>query len=468
MLRAHAKEEASDDTLGLAARTDALVRQETARAEDRFEEALPTQIGPFRIVRRIATGGMGTVCEAEQEQPKRRVDLICKVADALSHAHDSAILHRDIKPSNILVTAAGEPRLLDFGIARAISDDATQQGLTSSGMFMGTLNYMSPEQAKGSGAPPDVRADLYGLAAVGYELLAKRPPHDFRNRALHEATADLLQKSVTQLRAIESEIPADLSAIFAKALSIEPERRYATVRQFADDLRRYRADETVRARPPSRIYRAQKFVRRHRIPVALGFAVVAALVAGLIVALAQKDRTEAALAESQRLRRLSDAQHRAAETESALHAVQAGDLPRAAALLRTMRLGNDAPLELRYLDARLRDAISVEKVRAERWYLSRDGRYAVAHEPIPARRLHVIDVASGEQREVDLSSYPPLQDLSSMQFLTPATVAVSHIASGVTAVDVPSAKVIRHVVFDSEAPPVWYTARAWLAARFPG
>ena len=533
MLRAHVDEERRDDTRTLDAHNDAIVRFATEQASEQFEDELPTAIGPFRIVRLIASGGMGTVYEAQQEEPERRVALkvvradqaspetmtrfhlegnllarlshpgiakiyamgraamptgvvpyivmeyiegqpiteyvrsqdlsldarvalLDRVADALSHAHESAILHRDIKPSNILVDAGGDPRLLDFGIARHLDENATRRGLTSSGVFLGTLNYMSPEQARGDGSLLDVRADLYGLAAVGYELIAGHPPHDFQGTALHEATARLLSRPVPELRRVAPSVPIDLSAIFARALSIEPDRRYVNVRQFSGDLRRYLTDETVSARPPSRVYRARKFLRRHRVPALLGAATFLSLVVGLIVALGQRDRAEDALEESQRLRFEAEARRNAAVSQQVMAAIQSGDFLRAIALAETDGpLAADAPIEARYVDAQIHafdDFIDLPFPDTYRWSaMSFDGRF-IAGLQAP-RRIHVW-TREGGVAHVDLpEAHPPVRAVSFVGHPVPR-IAAEHEGERVTLLDPTTGSVIRHVRLDADAEPV--------------
>jgi len=205
---------------------------------------------------------------------RERVEMFIEVCDAVQHAHTKQVLHRDLKPSNILVTAEGKPRVLDFGVARLVSPDVRVVTLaTRPGQVVGTLAYMSPEQAAGDTASVDTRTDIYSLGAVLYELLSNRLPIDVDGRLVHEAVLSIRDSVPPSLVTVSPECGIDISTIVGKALAKERERRYITVSEFAADLRRYLADEPVLARRPSLAYELRKFTRRHR-----------ALVAGILIA----------------------------------------------------------------------------------------------------------------------------------------------------------------------------------------
>jgi serine/threonine protein kinase len=205
---------------------------------------------------------------------RERVEMFIDVCDAVQHAHTKQVLHRDLKPSNILVTAEGKPRVLDFGVARLVSPDVRAVTMaTRPGQVVGTLAYMSPEQAAGDTASIDTRSDIYSLGAVLYELLSNRLPIDVDGRLVHEAVLSIRDSVPSSLTTVRPECGIDLSTIVGKALAKERERRYTTVSEFAADLRRYLADEPVLARRPSLAYELRKFTRRHR-----------ALVAGILIA----------------------------------------------------------------------------------------------------------------------------------------------------------------------------------------
>ncbi|TWU08791.1 Serine/threonine-protein kinase PknB [Symmachiella macrocystis] len=196
-------------------------------------------------------------------------------AEALEFAHQNGILHRDIKPSNLMLDAGGKLWVTDFGLAR-IEGDA---GLTTTGDVMGTLRYMSPEQATGQNDAVDRRSDLYSLGVTLYEMLSLSPvyPSAARNELLQKG----LEEEPSPLRQVNNAIPADLETIIHKAIAKEPADRYATAQEFADDLRRYLNGEPIHARRPSVATRISKWAQRNRT-LALSFA--AAFIGGIVAA----------------------------------------------------------------------------------------------------------------------------------------------------------------------------------------
>jgi serine/threonine protein kinase/Flp pilus assembly protein TadD len=213
------------------------------------------------------------------ERPTRGPELFrtiarlgLQAAEALEHAHQEGIVHRDIKPANLLVDAGGNLWIADFGLARL----QHETGLTLSGDLVGTLRYMSPEQALGHPAALDPRTDLYSLGATLYELLTLCPVFDGPDR--QELLRRIASEEPRRPRRLNPAVPAELEIIVQKALEKEPRSRYATAREFADDLHRFLEDRPIRARRPSWAERARKWSRRHR-PVVWSAAV--ALVATL-------------------------------------------------------------------------------------------------------------------------------------------------------------------------------------------
>ena len=197
-------------------------------------------------------------------------------AEALEYAHQNGILHRDIKPSNLMLDAGGKLWITDFGLAR-IEGDA---GLTMTGDVMGTLRYMSPEQATGQNDAVDRRSDIYSLGVTLYEMLSLSPVNPAEDR--HELLQKRLQKEPVPLRQLNKAIPADLETIVHKAIAKEPDERYATAQEFADDLRRFLNGEPIHARRPSVTLRFSKWSQRNRTLAASLFA--AALIGGMVVA----------------------------------------------------------------------------------------------------------------------------------------------------------------------------------------
>ena len=183
-------------------------------------------------------------------------------AEALDHAHKLGIVHRDIKPANLILDVEGNLWITDFGLAR-LQDDA---GLTITGDLLGTLRYMSPEQALAKRGYLDHRTDIYSLGATLFELLTLRPAIDGQDR--QEVLRRIAEDQPTSRRKLDPSIPRELETILLKALSKAPESRYATAQDLADDLERFLEHKPIRARRPSLLERAAKWSRRHRTVVA--------------------------------------------------------------------------------------------------------------------------------------------------------------------------------------------------------
>ncbi len=211
---------------------------------------------------------------------EQRLGLFLKVCDAIQHAHQNGIIHRDLKPANILVNAAGQPKILDFGVARITTPDIqTSTQHTSAGQLIGTLSYMSPEQARGDGSQVDTRTDVYALGAILYELLCGRSLHDLTNLALHDAVRTICESVPVGLGSIDRKLRGDLDTIIAKAIEKDASRRFQSVAEFAADLLRYLRHEPVTARPPSTLYVLSRFARRNRgVVIGAGLALTALLI----------------------------------------------------------------------------------------------------------------------------------------------------------------------------------------------
>lgn len=200
--------------------------------------------------------------------------MIADVADALEHAHEQGVIHRDIKPSNLLLSASGRLSVNDFGLARVLE----KPGMTVTGEFLGTPRYMSPEQITAGRIPIDRRTDIYSLGATLYELLTLQPP--FVGEGRDQVLAQIVQKEPKPPRQVNPRVPVDLETICLKALEKDPDRRYQSARQMADDLRRFVQRYAIQARRAGPLERLGKWVRRH--PAATG-TVVCALIAAMLV-----------------------------------------------------------------------------------------------------------------------------------------------------------------------------------------
>ncbi|MEM1012959.1 MAG: protein kinase [Planctomycetota bacterium] len=216
-----------------------------------------------------------------------RLKLVADIADAVQAAHQKGVIHRDLKPDNVLVTADGRPKVLDFGIARLLEDDAAPPETlrTTAGLLLGTLGYMAPEQASGSD-DVDIRCDVYALAVLLHELLVGRPPIDVKGVAMPEALRRLAEPNVTpsSIGLIPGDdTGGDVNIVLSRALEAEPNRRYATAEAFASDLRRLLAQEPILARPPTLAYQVRKFARRNKPLIAATAAIAVTLVVATAV-----------------------------------------------------------------------------------------------------------------------------------------------------------------------------------------
>jgi hypothetical protein len=227
-----------------------------------------------------------------------------QAAEALEHAHQLGVVHRDVKPGNLLVDAHGHLWVTDFGLAQVRGSTA----LTMTGDLVGTLRYMSPEQALARRGLVDHRSDIYSLGATLYELLTLEPAFDGKDR--EEVLRQIAFDDPPPPRRINRTIPADLETVVLKALAKGVEERYATAQELADDLRCFLEHRPVRARRPTPLERAAKWARRHRPLVAsavlLLLLAVVGLTASTILIAREKARTQAAYDAEREQRKRAD------------------------------------------------------------------------------------------------------------------------------------------------------------------
>jgi tetratricopeptide (TPR) repeat protein/predicted Ser/Thr protein kinase len=215
---------------------------------------------------------------------KERLELAALITEAVEHAHLKGVIHRDLKPGNILVTAEARPKIVDFGVARLNDDDTRTTTLrTDLGSLMGTLTYMSPEQASGDPDAVDRRSDVYSLGVVFYELVTGKLPYAIERAPLPEAVRVIREEEPTKLSTHLRTLRGDVETIVLKALEKDPARRYASAQELGDDIRRYLADQPIHARPPSALYQFSKFARRNKVLVGGAAAVALSLAAGTAV-----------------------------------------------------------------------------------------------------------------------------------------------------------------------------------------
>lgn len=403
---------------------------------DRAPPSLPQRIGRYRIVRRISSGGMGTVYEAEQEAPRRtvavkviqpgatslralrrfehearvlarlhhpgiaqvfeagtvesaaglqpyfsmefvagerlgrfaestglgvegRLRLIADVCEAVQHAHRKGVIHRDLKPANILVDPSGQPKVLDFGVARATDVDVASASMhTRMGEPVGTVPYMSPEQIAGDPDDVDTRSDVYSLGVICYELLAGRRPFDIRGRSIPDALRMIAEEEPPRLGMLVRSLRGDVETMVAKAMEKDRQRRYQSAADFAADIGRYLAGEPIEARPVGHLGRWWRWCRREPRVAALA-AVVLAL--SLLVALGA---TAAAL----RIASLRRAEQKALQEAHEVNAIRRRNLYAAHMNLAMQAFRqNDASTVLALLDEQ-RPLAGQEDLRGFEWH----------------------------------------------------------------------------------------------------
>lgn len=251
---------------------------------------------PYLVMEYVEGSPINSYCEEKQLSTEQRLDLFCTVCAAVQYAHQHLVIHRDIKPGNILVTSDGVPKLVDFGIAKLLHQTASlASDLTATAMPFMTPHYASPEQLRGESVT--TATDVYSLGVVLYELLSGRSPYRFKSRVPHEMAKTICddEPEKTQKR-----LNADLDNIVLMAMRKEPQRRYSSAEQFAEDIRRHLNGLPVRARPDTFTYRAGKFIRRRKMAVAAAVLVALTLLVGIIATTWQASVARAERARSER------------------------------------------------------------------------------------------------------------------------------------------------------------------------
>lgn len=336
-----------------------------------------------------------TLADAVREHPllaREAADCVRQVAEAVQHAHDQGVLHRDLKPSNILLTANGEPRVTDFGIARRITPDTATAAveLTRTGQMLGSPGYAAPEQALAGTA--DVRTDVYGLGALLYHLVTGRPP--FQGPTLDSILLQLREADPVAPRRLNPTIPRDLETICLHALQRDPERRYATAQAFGADLGRFLDHEPIRARPLGPLGRTARWCRRHPAIAALLVLVASLLtllVGGSLTFARRQERLEhraTLLAKARDLRGTGVAGGRTAAL---------GDLREAWAIQPSTEIRNEAIACLSLPEITLERTLPPDhpEARAPESGASADGRHALRFEDEA-----LIVVGSGDGKEI--------------------------------------------------------------------
>ena len=269
---------------------------------------------PFFAMELVRGVPLTTYAERRRLGIRERLDLLAKVCDAMHHAHQKGVIHRDLKPGNILVDEAGNPKILDFGVARATDADVRVTTLyTAAGQLVGTIAYMSPEQVSGDPRQLDIRSDIYALGVIGYELLTGRLPVDISEKTLPQAARAIVEEEPAPLHSINRLYRGDIETIIAKALEKDKTRRYASACDLAEDIRRFLADQPISAHPPTTMYQLRKFACRNKPLVAGAIVALVTLVAGAVTATSEAVRATRARTRAVTAERLAEQREQAAE-----------------------------------------------------------------------------------------------------------------------------------------------------------
>ncbi len=349
---------------------------------------------------------------------RARLELLAKVCDAVQHAHQKGVIHRDLKPGNILVTEEGQPKILDFGVARATESDIQVTTLqTDIGQLIGTIPYMSPEQAAGDPRELDTRSDVYALGVMAYELLAGRLPYDLRAKMILEAVRVIREDTPTPLSSVNRTFRGDVETIIGKALEKDRSRRYQSASDLAADIRRHLADEPIVARPPSAMYQFGKFAKRNKVLVSGMAAVFVALVLGVIGTSIGMARAEDARGREFLQRALAEESERKAKEQEALALKRADETKQVAEFQAQMLSGIDAEEMGRTILHELRKQVQVRL--EDTWVEGDDGKMRKRTAEEIAEALARFDTAARPANPTDVA-----RQMMNVSVLAPAAEAI--------------------------------------------
>ena len=302
------------DSRGVIARFEgerqALARMDHPNIARVLDGGLTENRRPFFVMELVNGRPLAKFCDEARLTIRQRLEIFILICEAVQHAHQKGLIHRDLKPGNILVSMLDGryvPKVIDFGLAKATEGKLTDDTMaTNVGVVVGTLEYMSPEQAGSADGDIDTRSDIYSLGVILYELLTGLRPFDARRLkqagpagairiiqqdepekpssrlSNHASQVELANVRKSEPHKLLSLLRGELDWVVMKCLEKSPERRYETANALARDVERYLADEPVEARPPSTRYRLEKFLQRNKGPVIAAGFILLALIGGII------------------------------------------------------------------------------------------------------------------------------------------------------------------------------------------
>ncbi|MCH2149064.1 MAG: protein kinase [Phycisphaerales bacterium] len=380
---------------------------------------------PYFVMEHIPGGRELDVYLRERDATiEQRVRVFVRVCAAINHGHQRKIIHRDLKPGNILVDEQGEPKVIDYGVARASEVKIDQQTMhTEAGRLVGTVQYMAPEQVDMAMQDIDGRCDVYALGVVLYLILTGEMPHSFDGQPIFEAMRVIREDVPVGLRSLNSDIDRDLETIVLTCLEKERSRRYQDAGELGKDLVRYLKHEPISARRPSPLYRARKFIRRHRtLAIASVLVLLAALGSALVLVMSSGsiDAEDAAAMQAQLQQEQALRAQAESERDQAQAVVERDFRPQTPYVLR----GLDSPVtHLAAADAMTLAGLTADSVAA--WSLpdgrrkpaadtsglkpgfismSRDGRYMAV---VGRREVSYVELETGRANRWDLSRRRP-------------------------------------------------------------